>query len=255
MMKSFFKKLSLAMALAMVVTTMAPAGSAFAANAGIALQGTKTVVTEYNVEIGEDKAVDFCFIGAPADWKTTFVWASDNEEVATVDQAGIVTGLKDGVANITITAGADASYKHAVKVTVGKGEAKAYDFEIAQIDTVTAKLTFNKNVDLSQATVEDFAITATYSDGTTQSVTGIKVVCPVEHYQDAMVVRDALYEFEIVRDDSSAEVIVEPLSSKPGTAGTHEGSVSIALRGVLSASFIMSSTPSNPITLQISCGS
>ena len=57
--------------------------------------------------------------------------------------------------------------------------------------------------------IEDFAITATYSDGTTQSVTGIKVVCPVEHYQDAMVVRDALYEFEIVRDDSSAEVIVE----------------------------------------------
>ena len=42
--------------------------------------------------------------------------------------------------------------------------------------------------------IEDFAITATYSDGTTQSVTGIKVVCPVEHYQNAMVVRDALYE-------------------------------------------------------------
>ena len=57
--------------------------------------------------------------------------------------------------------------------------------------------------------IEDFEITATYSDGTTQSVTGIKVVCPVEHYQNAMVVRDALYEFEIVRDDSSAEVIVE----------------------------------------------
>lgn len=69
--------------------------------------------------------------------------------------------------------------------------------------------TFTIEYSDAMPSIEDFAITATYSDGTTQSVTGIKVVCPVEHYQNAMVVRDALYEFEIVRDDSSAEVIVE----------------------------------------------
>ena len=159
MMKSFFKKLSLVMALAMVVSMMAPAGSAFAAEAGIALQGTKEVVTEYSVEIGAE-VVDFCFLGAPADWKTTAKWSSDNEEVATVDKAGKVTGLKDGVANIIITAGADASYKHSVKVTVGKGDVKPLDFEITQIDTVTAKLTFNEVADLSKVTVDDFAVTA-----------------------------------------------------------------------------------------------
>ena len=141
MMNSFFKKLSLVMALAMVVSMMAPAASAFAAASGIALQGTKTVVTEYDVEIGEE-VVDFCFLGAPADWKTTFKWTSDNEEVATVDQTGLVTTLKDGVATITITAGADASYKQSVKLTVGKGEVDLTAFEAEQVSDSKLTLTF-----------------------------------------------------------------------------------------------------------------
>ena len=143
MMKSFFKKLSLVMALAMVVSMMAPAGSAFADVAGIAVQGTKEVITEYNVEIGENVA-DFCFLGAPADWKNTFKWASDNEEVATVDKAGKVTGLKDGVANITITAGADASYKYTVKVTVVDPTANHYEYK--QVSHKQATFTFAKDV-------------------------------------------------------------------------------------------------------------
>lgn len=53
----------------------------------------------------------------------------------------------------------------------------------------------------------------------------------------------------------SAEVIVLPESSKPGTAGTQEGVVSMALSGVRSASLTIRSTPLSPMTLQISCGS
>ena len=53
----------------------------------------------------------------------------------------------------------------------------------------------------------------------------------------------------------SAEVIVLPESSKPGTAGTQEGVVSMALSGVRSASLTIRSTPLRPMTLQISCGS
>ena len=62
MMKSFFKKLAFVMALAMVVSMVAPAGDAFAATTGIALQGTDTIVTEFPVEkVGA--TVDFCFKG------------------------------------------------------------------------------------------------------------------------------------------------------------------------------------------------
>ena len=158
MMKSFFKKLAFVMALAMVVTLAAPAGSALAAEAGVSLQGTKTIVTAYELsEVGA--TVDFSFQGAPKDWKTTYKWTSSDEAVATVDKAGIVTAVAAGTATITITAGADASYSHAVVVTV-KEPVKAVDFEIEQIDTVTAKLTFNEVADLSKVTVDDFAVTA-----------------------------------------------------------------------------------------------
>ncbi|MBO5178403.1 MAG: Ig-like domain-containing protein [Lachnospiraceae bacterium] len=160
MMKSFFKKLSLVMALAMVVSLVAPAGSAFAAEAGIAHQGTKTVVTAVNVEVGEEVA-DFCFLGAPADWKSTFKWASSDETVATVDKAGKVTALKDGVATITITAGADASYKHSVEVTVGKGNVDLKAFEVDQLSTNVVKLVFaeSKNV-----TVDNLVFGTLYGD-------------------------------------------------------------------------------------------
>ena len=47
----------------------------------------------------------------------------------------------------------------------------------------------------------------------------------------------------------------EPVSSKPGTAGTHDGVVIIVLSGVRRASSSITFTPSRPSTLQISCGS
>ena len=53
----------------------------------------------------------------------------------------------------------------------------------------------------------------------------------------------------------SEESIVLPASSKPGTAGTQEGVVSMALSGVRAASATIRSTPGRPMTLQISCGS
>jgi hypothetical protein len=142
MMKSFFKKLSLVMALAMVVSLVAPAGSAFAATAGIALQGTTTTVDAIDVEVGGE-VVDLCFLGAPADWKTTYKWASADETIATVDKAGKVTGLKAGETTVTITAGADASYKYTVKVTVAEPKAEV---AIGQLTEIKAKAVFSSKV-------------------------------------------------------------------------------------------------------------
>ena len=142
MMKSFFKKLSLVMALAMVVSLVAPAGSAFAAEAGIALQGTKTVVDAIDVEVGGD-VVDLCFLGAPADWKSTFKWTPGDETIASVDKAGKVTGLMAGETTVTITAGADGSYKHTVKVTVTEPKAEV---AIGQLSEIKAKAVFSSKV-------------------------------------------------------------------------------------------------------------
>ncbi len=143
-MKSFFKKLAFVMALAMVVSMVAPAGSALAAETGVSLQGTKTIVETWELDkVGA--TVDFSFQGAPKDWKTTFAWTSSNKDVATVDKAGVVTAVAAGTATITITAGADASYKETVVVTVKEAAPVVAKeaFEVKQTSTNAATLTFD----------------------------------------------------------------------------------------------------------------
>ncbi|MBO5175911.1 MAG: Ig-like domain-containing protein [Lachnospiraceae bacterium] len=166
MMKSFFKKLAFVMALAMVVSLVAPAGSAFAAEAGIAKQGEKTVVTEAELEKAGD-TVDFCFLGAPSDWKSTFKWTSSNESVATVNNAGLVTAVAAGTATIKITAGADASYVHTVEVTVGELE---NTYTVKQLSAKKTVLTFLEDVAF---TAEDVTLSKMYD--------GVEVSWPIQN--------------------------------------------------------------------------
>ena len=59
----------------------------------------------------------------------------------------------------------------------------------------------------------------------------------------------------VIVSATSSGPMDEPVSSKPGTAGTHDGVVIIVLSGVRRASSSITFTPSRPSTLQISCGS
>ena len=52
-----------------------------------------------------------------------------------------------------------------------------------------------------------------------------------------------------------AASMLEPVSSTPRTAGTHDGVVSMILSGVRAASCHMAFTPSRPRTFATSCGS
>ena len=153
-MKSFFKKTAIVMVLAMVVALARPAQAVHAAENGIALQGTKTLVTEYELKKAGD-FVDFCFLGAPSDWRGTYKWTTSNPEVATVNTAGVVTAVSTGTATITITAGADASYVHTVTITVynmtltvGKSGNKAMS---------TVELKKGKSLDLNFYGVTDWS--------------------------------------------------------------------------------------------------
>ncbi len=153
-MKSFFKKLAFVMALAMVVSMVAPAGDAFAAESGIAIQGTDTIVTEYTFEKAP-ATFDFCFKGAPSDWKSTYEWTSSNEAVATVDKTGLVAAVAPGTAVITITAGADKSYVETVKITVKE-----------DVEELVAKQTTHDNVQVTFTKNHDFDVTGVEGENT-----------------------------------------------------------------------------------------
>ena len=140
MMKSFFKKLAFVMALAMVVTLAAPAGSAFAAETGIAVQNTTEALASDVIE-AVDVSKDYCFLGAPKDWKTQgWTWASSNEDVATVDRAGLVTTTGYGETVISITVG--DSYKEEMTLTVKAAEE---ELDAVQTSVRVATVTFTED--------------------------------------------------------------------------------------------------------------
>lgn len=153
-MKRFFKKMAIVTTLAMAVSLIAPAQTARAAENGVALQGTKAVVTEYELEKAGD-SVDFCFLGAPSDWWSTYKWTTSNPEVATVNTAGVVTAVSTGTTTITITAGADASYVHSVTVTVYNMQLTAGNSKNKAMDTVELKK--GKTLDLNFYGVTDWS--------------------------------------------------------------------------------------------------
>ena len=211
-MKSFFKKLAFVMALAMVVSAMAPAGSAFADEVkplGIVLQDddTWTVKETYEAEVGVE-VVDFRYKGAPADYaKLNPEWNTSNPEVATVDKYGKVTTLKDGVATISITLD-DGAYVGSIEVTVGKGEVDLTAFEAEMASDDTAKLTFNDTT-ITKADLEagltfsyyvapDYPVTVPLVEKITDKGNGVFLIEMYDGFtfQDGVVYEFGYKEFE-----------------------------------------------------------
>jgi len=162
MMKSFFKKLSLVMALAMVVSAMAPAATASAADAlGIVAQGDTTwTVLETDVveEIGAE-VVDYQYKGAPANYKELDpTWDSSDKTVATVDKYGKVTTLKEGTTTISISL--SNGQKGEVELTVKLPEV-ALTYEPVQLTHDTMSFVFNQNVSYA---ISDVTLTKMYGD-------------------------------------------------------------------------------------------
>lgn len=117
-MKNFFKKLSLVMALALVLTSLAPAASA---NAASKMAMNKKSVVLYLTENAKDTPdnYDFSIKNKPEDWKTTldFKWESSNEDVATVGKAGLTQAVGVGVATISCTVTEKATGEEVAVVT------------------------------------------------------------------------------------------------------------------------------------------
>ena len=98
MRKSFFKKLSLGMALALVLGTTAHAGVAQAAETWTLKKDSKILYLNEDNQSNTKNFYDFNFKNKPENWKKdySFAWSIADEEVATVAKGGVVTAVSVG---------------------------------------------------------------------------------------------------------------------------------------------------------------
>ncbi len=98
MKKNFFKKLSFVLALAMIVSVLAPAAGAFAAAKAPKLSAS----TKYLYLGQEDKnEYDFNIANKQKGWK--YLWSSSNEKVADINaKNGFVTAMAAGKSTISV---------------------------------------------------------------------------------------------------------------------------------------------------------
>lgn len=111
-------------------TTITATAGGFSAscevNVGVPMNGIS--IEDKDVKVSRGKTVELKVNYDPADTTTdkTVTWKSDNEAVATVDPAtGVVTGVKAGEANITVTTTKTSKpFSATVKVTVEENNMK-----------------------------------------------------------------------------------------------------------------------------------
>lgn len=94
MKKNFFKKLSFVLALAMIVSVIAPAAGAFAAAAPSINVATRTLT------LGETNEYDFHVDNKVKG--STYKWSSSDTSVATVDSVGLTTAVTTGTTKISV---------------------------------------------------------------------------------------------------------------------------------------------------------
>ena len=180
-----------------------------------------------NIDNSEIEAGSTATITAATDPATAsfnaITFTSDNEEVATVDENGVVTGLSVGTANITVAATEMEEFSETIPVTVKATAPTALALSSATIEldatTTTAELTVNPtpanantsvtwaSSDETVATVIDGVVTAV-STGTA-TITATSTVAPEVSAEATVTVTfsESTVPAEIVMNDGPTRTI------------------------------------------------
>ena len=127
--------------------------------------------TELTIETGTQKQLSFCSVHTKEAYNRLAVWKSSDENIATVDENGIITALSEGTAEITATAGdvtvsCSVTCKASQKETENPEESKQEVLKFTEY-TETAQLGVNYDGEVlwtssnpSVVTVENGLVTA-----------------------------------------------------------------------------------------------
>ena len=160
MMKSFFKKLAVVLAMAMVVSLAAPAATASAADAKeFTYKHTpsySSTVTTVNLAKTGD-FVDLRFVGIPDYTKYELKWIAVGNGF-TVDQNGVITATADeGEGVVWLSVGDDQTYvSDPIKVTIGQLKATIGTQDKSNKDLGSTTLKVGEKMDLAFFGITDW---------------------------------------------------------------------------------------------------
>ena len=131
---------------------------------------TKITITSDVKEVYVGSTAQLTASVEPADVPEAVVWSSSDEKTATVDQKGVVTGVKEGTVTVKLASKADENMCDTVEITVVKNpnpvtiaSVVITDGEMAAGEEVTVKAAADENG--AYTAQKAFGATVSFSDG------------------------------------------------------------------------------------------
>lgn len=167
-----------------------------------------------SVVIGKTLQLSAAYSDATAD---SVAWIVDKTEFATIDAAGLLTGVKDGNVSVTACSSADSSISDTVSIVV-----VGYSISIT---TTTSKVWMDDTLQLESSyslnTITD-AVTWTVDDNTVATVSETGLVTPLKTGNAKITVKNATNEkIFATKDLVIADTIID--SSKNSTLWDYSG--------------------------------
>ena len=131
---------------------------------------TKITITSEVKEVYVGGTLQLTASVEPADVPEAVVWSSSDEKTATVDQKGVVTGIKEGTVTVKLASKADENMCDTVEITVVKNPNPVTVASVVIMDGETSlnkELTVKVEADENGAYTQEKAFTAVvnFSDG------------------------------------------------------------------------------------------
>lgn len=131
---------------------------------------TKITITSEVKEVYVGRTLQLTASVDPADVPEAVVWSSSDEKTATVDQKGVVTGVKEGTVTVKLASKADENMCDTVEITVVKNPNPVTVASVVIMDGETSlnkELTVKIEADKNGAYTQEKAFTAVvnFSDG------------------------------------------------------------------------------------------
>lgn len=221
------------------------------------LQGIQITGEQSTIKKGQTTQLSVVYNPEDTTDDTTVTWSSDNEDVATVDQTGLVTAVADGTANIKAKVGTlEATYAITVQEVKLNGISIKEATTIHRGGTETLEVTYDP-----ENTTDDKTVTWESSDPTVANVDGsgtvtavgigsANITAKVGNYTDVCAVtvdaplesidvqdtlelvknQTAVIDYELVPSDTTDEALVTFTSSDPTVATVDENGKVTALK-------------------------